>query len=74
VQTHRITISSIVANSRFPPAFRCRMPKTVGLWLALDVVGLVIGMAGYAKFENMLLADADEHVNAAMAYDDGSED
>jgi hypothetical protein len=50
------------------------MPKTVGLWLALGVVGLVIGMAGYAKFENMLLADADEHVNAAMAYDDGSED
>jgi hypothetical protein len=31
---------------------------------ALAIVGLVIGMAGYAEFENMSLADA--YVNAAI--------
>ncbi len=40
------------------------MLKAIGLWLALAVVGLAIGMAGYAEFENMSFADA--FVNAAM--------
>jgi hypothetical protein len=40
------------------------MLKAIGLWFALAVVGLVIGMAGYAEFEDMSLADA--YVNAAM--------
>ena len=40
------------------------MLKAIGLWLALAVVGLAIGMAGYAEFEDMSLADA--YVNAAM--------
>jgi hypothetical protein len=40
------------------------MLKAIGLWLALAVVGLAIGMAGYAEFEGMSLADA--YVNAAM--------
>ena len=47
-----------------PHRFVGRMLKAIGLWLALAVVGLVIGMAGYAKFEDMSLADA--YVNAAM--------
>ncbi len=41
-----------------------RMLKAIELWLALAVIGLAIGMIGYAKFENMSLADA--YVNAAM--------
>jgi hypothetical protein len=36
----------------------------IGLWLALTLVGLVIGIAGYANFEGMSLVDA--YVNAAM--------
>jgi hypothetical protein len=47
-----------------PQRFAGRMLKAVGLWLALAIVGLVIGMAGYAEFEDMSLADA--YVNAAM--------
>jgi hypothetical protein len=47
-----------------PQRFAGRMLKAVGLWLALAIVGLVIGMAGYAEFEGMSLADA--YVNAAM--------
>jgi hypothetical protein len=47
-----------------PRRFVGRMLKAIGLWLALTVVGLVIGMAGYAEFEDMSLADA--YVNAAM--------
>jgi hypothetical protein len=46
------------------------MPEVIGLWLALAVVGLVMGMAGYAEFENMLLADADAYVNAVMVLSD----
>ena len=34
------------------------------IWLGLTVFGLVIGMAGYALFENMTATDA--YVNAAM--------
>jgi hypothetical protein len=36
----------------------------IGLWLALTLIGLVIGIAGYAIFEGMSLVDA--YVNAAM--------
>jgi hypothetical protein len=35
--------------------FAGRMLKAVGLWLALTVVGLLIGMAGYAEFEEMAM-------------------
>lgn len=41
-----------------------RMFIVIGLWLALTFAGLVIGMAGYANFEGLSLADA--YVNAAM--------
>jgi hypothetical protein len=44
--------------------FAGRMLKAIGLWLALTVVGLMIGMAGYAEFEDMSFTDA--YVNAAM--------
>ena len=47
-----------------PRRFVFRLLKAIGLWLVLAVVGLVIGMAGYAGFEGMSLADA--YVNAAM--------
>src|SRR2546429_3179273 len=44
--------------------FAGRMAKAIGLWFALTGAGLGIGMAGYAAFEGMSLADA--YVNAAM--------
>jgi len=44
--------------------FAGRMLKAVGLWCMLAVVGLAIGMAGYAGFEGMSLTDS--YVNAAM--------
>jgi hypothetical protein len=44
--------------------FAARMLMAVGLWFILAAVGLAIGMAGYATFEGMPLADA--YVNAAM--------
>jgi hypothetical protein len=44
--------------------FADRMLKAIGLWCILAVVGLAIGMAGYAAFEGMSLADS--YVNAAM--------
>lgn len=44
--------------------FADRMLKAVGLWCVLAVVGLAIGMAGYAGFEGMSVADS--YVNAAM--------
>lgn len=47
-----------------PHRFVGRMLTAIGLWLALAVVGLAIGMAGYARFEDMSLPDA--FVNAAM--------
>jgi hypothetical protein len=40
------------------------MAYAVGLWLALTVVGLAIGIAGYAGFEGMSLTDS--FLNAAM--------
>lgn len=44
--------------------FAVRMGRAVLLWLALTVVGLAIGMAGYAASEGMSAVDA--FVNAAM--------
>ena len=44
--------------------FADRMLKAIGLWCILAVVGLAIGMAGYAGFEGMSVADS--YVNAAM--------
>jgi FtsH-binding integral membrane protein len=41
-----------------------RMFIVIGLWLALTLVGLVIGIAGYANLEGISLVDA--YVNAAM--------
>ena len=41
-----------------------RLAQAALLWLAIAVVGLAIGMAGYAYFEGMSLADS--YVNAAM--------
>jgi hypothetical protein len=41
-----------------------RMFIAIILWLALTVIGLLIGIAGYAKFEGMSIVDA--YVNAAM--------
>ena len=44
--------------------FAHRMLLAVGLWLAVTLAGLTIGMAGYILFEGMSLVDA--FVNAAM--------
>jgi hypothetical protein len=41
-----------------PRRFVGRMLKAIGLWFALAVVGLAIGMSGYAEFEDMSLADS----------------
>jgi ABC-type microcin C transport system permease subunit YejE len=48
--------------SRF--RFAQRMAIAVGLWLAITLVGLAIGVAGYMGTEGMSLTDA--YVNAAM--------
>ncbi len=44
--------------------FAARMGLAILLWGALTVIGLAIGMAGYAHFESMSWTDA--YVNAAM--------
>jgi hypothetical protein len=44
--------------------FIWRMFIAIGLWLSLTLIGLVIGIAGYAIFEGMPWVDA--YVNAAM--------
>jgi hypothetical protein len=41
-----------------------RMVMAIGLWAALTLIGLTIGMFGYAYFEGMSVVDA--YVNAAM--------
>jgi hypothetical protein len=46
------------------PAFLRRMALAIGLWFAMTVAGLAIGMTGYAYFEGMSISDA--YVNAAM--------
>lgn len=40
------------------------MLRAIGVWCALALFGLIIGMAGYYYFERMSLPDA--YVNAAM--------
>lgn len=58
----------IFENGRQPVITRrrfiSRMFIAISLWLALTVIGLLIGIAGYAKFEGMSIVDA--YVNAAM--------
>jgi hypothetical protein len=44
--------------------FIVRMFVAIGLWMVLTVIGLAIGIAGYAAFEGMSFVDA--YVNAAM--------
>lgn len=44
--------------------FAERMARAIGLWLALTVFGLAIGIAGYYGLEGMSLTDA--FMNAAM--------
>jgi hypothetical protein len=44
--------------------FAMRMVMAIGLWAALTLIGLTIGMFGYAYFEGMSVVDA--YVNAAM--------
>jgi hypothetical protein len=44
--------------------FLVRMAIAIGLWIVLTIVGLAIGIAGYAGFEGMSFVDA--YVNAAM--------
>jgi len=44
--------------------FAERLAIACGLWLVIASAGLAIGMAGYAWFEGMSVADA--YVNAAM--------
>ena len=44
--------------------FLTRMAIAIGLWIVLTMVGLAIGIAGYAEFEGMSFVDA--YVNAAM--------
>ena len=44
--------------------FLNRMLVAIGLWTILTIVGLAVGIAGYAGFEGMSLIDA--YVNAAM--------
>jgi hypothetical protein len=45
-------------------SFAHRMLVACGIWFALTIFGLAVGMAGYAYFEKMPLDDA--FVNAAM--------
>jgi hypothetical protein len=40
------------------------MVIAIGLWMILTLVGLAIGILGYAEFEDMSFVDA--YVNAAM--------
>jgi hypothetical protein len=44
--------------------FARRLGRAIALWFAVILVGLLIGIAGYATFEGMPLVDA--YVNAAM--------
>jgi hypothetical protein len=46
------------------PRFLVRMLIAIGLWTILTIVGLAIGIAGYAEFEGMSFVDS--YVNAAM--------
>jgi len=44
--------------------FAWRMLVACSLWVTMTIIGLVVGMCGYAFFEGMSLIDA--YVNAAM--------
>ena len=44
--------------------FVVRMFIAIGLWMVLTIVGLAIGISGYAGFEGMSFVDA--YVNSAM--------
>jgi len=44
--------------------FLIRMSIAIALWMILTLIGLAIGIAGYAAFEGMSFVDA--YVNAAM--------
>jgi len=44
--------------------FAKRMARAVALWFAIIIVGLAVGIAGYAGFEGLSLVDA--YLNAAM--------
>ena len=44
--------------------FATRMLLAVGLWCAITAFGLIVGVAGYAYFEDLSLTDS--FVNAAM--------
>jgi hypothetical protein len=44
--------------------FAARMGLAIGMWAAVTIAGLAIGMSGYAYFEGMGLIDS--FVNAAM--------
>lgn len=44
--------------------FALRMGRAILLWIGLTIIGLCIGMIGYAKTEGMSATDA--FVNAAM--------
>jgi hypothetical protein len=44
--------------------FMQRMTQAIGIWAALAVGGLIVGMAGYGYYEGMALADS--FANAAM--------
>jgi hypothetical protein len=44
--------------------FAKRMANAVGLWIAVAIIGLLIGMAGYMFTEGMSATDA--YINAAM--------
>jgi len=46
------------------PRFLLRMLLAMLIWAGLTLFGLVVGMSGYAYFEDMSFADA--YVNAAM--------
>jgi hypothetical protein len=41
-----------------------RMLKAIGVWFAIIIVGLAVGITGYAGFEGLSLTDA--YLNAAM--------
>ena len=50
----------VISRSQFAQ----RLAKVLGIWIAITIGGLAIGMTGYAVFEGMSLTDA--FVNAAM--------
>src|ERR1039457_3828248 len=68
VETRMIIPPRIFEHGRQPVIprrrFIRRMFIVIGLWLVLTIIGLIIGIAGYAIFEGMSLVDA--YVNAAM--------